>query len=86
MRVQEHWLLLVGLVGGDVAREALAPVLLSLGTGSCAYRLVCLQAGAEATADGCGRRDEPGEDEEARVRGVSTSLGASWLSGSTRSN
>src|SRR5690349_18472960 len=56
------------LVGGSVARQPFAAVLLSLGIGSCAYRLVGLEAGAESTADGCRRRDEPGEHEPTRVR------------------
>src|SRR4051795_11791075 len=64
------------VVGLPVAREAVAPVLLPLGVRGCAYRLVCLQARAEAAADRCGRRDEPGENNQVAVAEPSVEIAA----------
>jgi hypothetical protein len=52
---------------GRLARESSAPLLLAFRVRGRADRVVRLQAGAEATGDGCGRRDEPGEHEQVAV-------------------
>ena len=48
---------------GPFACEPVAALLLALGVRRDADRLVRLEAGAEAAADGCCRRHEPGQDE-----------------------
>ena len=65
-----------GLLEVPVARQAVAPVLLALGVRGSPYRLVRLQAGAEATADSCGRRDKPGQDEQVPVAGPGVEIAA----------
>src|SRR3954447_15750221 len=70
-----------GLVGVPVAREAVAPVLLAPRVSGCAYRLVRFQAGAEPTADGCRRRDKPGQNKQVAVaqRCVEVSAHHVWV-------